>query len=401
MKFYNENERIRPPAGKKNRLSLVRRILLPHEGNSAGSLTRESSFGSEQSISSIGSKKPNNFVIDWEPIQLYHDPEQIVDHPDVLSIDSNLANTKIFDNAVRDYIQNNKNVLDRQKEIPTLVYEYTNEIFGYLSVLEIKYLPDPNYIMSPTSQLHPSLRSSLIDKLIQIHYRFGFQPEVLYLAVNLLDRFASTEEYDSNTILNYSSMTVPFKYHITAFTCLYMAAKYEETVWPSVDDYIATSGLRITKKQLVDIELIILQALRFDMGAPGPMNFLRRISTADSYDSSTRNLTKYIVETTLMDHTFMNERPSLVVAAAYFVSRKIKIELTNGPTLNLSSDVIWTSAFVYYSGYIASELTDTIIRLQNSLLTCVSRQSAVSRKYAQNSFDNASTKVMTWASQCI
>jgi cyclin B len=45
--------------------------------------------------------------------------------------------------------------------------------------------------MSLQTKIDESIRSTLIDWLIQIHYNFKLWPETLFLTVNVIDRFFS------------------------------------------------------------------------------------------------------------------------------------------------------------------------------------------------------------------
>jgi G2/mitotic-specific cyclin 3/4 len=54
--------------------------------------------------------------------------------------------------------------------------------------------------------------------------------------------------------------------------------------------------------------------LQFELGWPGPMSFLRRISKADDYDINTRTLAKYLLEVTIIEEHFVASPPSFVAA---------------------------------------------------------------------------------------
>jgi hypothetical protein len=61
--------------------------------------------------------------------------------------------------------------------------------------------------------------------------------------------------------------------------------------------------------------------LSFELGWPGPMSFLRRISKADDYDLETRTLAKYFLEVTIMDERFVGSPPSYLAAGAHCFAR--------------------------------------------------------------------------------
>jgi G2/mitotic-specific cyclin 3/4 len=65
----------------------------------------------------------------------------------------------------------------------------------------------------------------------------------------------------------------------------------------------------------------MLSMLQFELGWPGPMSFLRRISKADDYDLETRTLAKYFLEITIMDERFVGCSPSFLSAGAHCLAR--------------------------------------------------------------------------------
>jgi hypothetical protein len=76
-----------------------------------------------------------------------------------------------------------------------------------------------------------------------------------------------------------------------------------------------------TVDEILKAERFMLSMLKFELGWPGPMSFLRRISKADDYDLETRTLAKYFLEVTIMDERFVSSKPSLTAAAAHCMAR--------------------------------------------------------------------------------
>jgi hypothetical protein len=104
-------------------------------------------------------------------------------------------------------------------------------------------------------------------------------------------------------------------------TAIFIAAKYEEINCPSVKEieYMVDRGY--TVDEILKAERFILSMLQFELGWPGPMSFLRRISKADDYDLDTRTLAKYFLEVTIMDERFVGSPPSYTAAGAHCLAR--------------------------------------------------------------------------------
>lgn len=78
-----------------------------------------------------------------------------------------------------------------------------------------------------------------------------------------------------------------------------------------------------TVDEILKAERFMLTILNFDLGWPGPMSFLRRISKADDYDLETRTVAKYFLELTIMDERFVSTPPSFAAAAAHCLARQV------------------------------------------------------------------------------
>jgi hypothetical protein len=100
-----------------------------------------------------------------------------------------------------------------------------------------------------------------------------------------------------------------------------VAAKYEEINCPSVQEIVYMVDSGYTVEEILKAERFMLNMLNFELGWPGPMSFLRRISKADDYDLETRTLAKYFLEVTIMDERFVGSPPSFVAAGAHCLAR--------------------------------------------------------------------------------
>ena len=193
---------------------------------------------------------------------------------------------------------------------PLMVAEYVGEIFEYLQVLGEATMPNPDY-MDHQEHLEWHLRGVLVDWLIEVHTRFHLLPETAFLAVNIIDRFLSARVVELE------------KLQLVGVTAMFIASKYEEVLSPHVQNFqhVADDGFSVD--EILKAERFVLQALNYDLSYPNPMNFLRRISKADSYDIQTRTLGKYLLEISLLDHKFMGYHPAHIAAASMYLARLI------------------------------------------------------------------------------
>lgn len=208
----------------------------------------------------------------------------------------------------------------------TMVSEYKEEIFDYFKELEVrsdhtksqqdtnlmqvKFAPKPHY-MDFQTEIQWSMRAVLMDWVVQVHHRFQLLPETLFLCANLIDRFLSCKVVSLG------------KLQLVGATAIFIASKYEEINCPSVGEivYMVDNGYSV--EEVLKAERFMLTMLQFDLGWPGPMSFLRRISTADDYDLETRTLAKYFLEITIMDERFLGCPPSFTAAGAHCLARSM------------------------------------------------------------------------------
>ncbi|CAO3574455.1 unnamed protein product [Mortierella alpina] len=248
---------------------------------------------------------------------------------------------------------------------PTLLTEYQSEIFAYKRHMEIKLLPDPHY-MNKQSELKWQYRVHLIEWLVQVHDRFDLLQETIHLCVNYLDRFLSR-------------VIVPIdQLQLAGTAALLLASKFEEIQSPAVAELVYLGGDAYTPAAVRRAEIDMLRALNYDMGAPGPMSFLRRISRADNYDPEIRTLAKYLVDLTLCDHRFIAVPSSMVAAVAYCAS------------MRLLSTGTWTAQHEFFSGYEEATLSGPL----NVLLTLLEQpMQSLFAKYQHERYMHASDYV--------
>ncbi|KAI8911103.1 cyclin B [Gorgonomyces haynaldii] len=252
---------------------------------------------------------------------------------------------------------------------PLMVSEYVVEIFEYMRKLEVDTLPNPNY-MDNQEKLAWKMRAVLADWLVEVHAKFRLLPETLYLTMNIVDRFLSRRVVD---------MT---KLQLVGVTAMFVAAKYEEIIAPSIQNYLYVFD-GCTDEEILSAERYILQVLDFGLSYPSPMSFLRRCSKADGYDNQTRTLAKYLMEISVIDHQFLPMTPSLIAASGLYLARRM---LSRGQ---------WDANLVHYSGYEEKEMVECV-SLMLQFLATNQKYEALYKKYSAKKFMKAAIFAKDW-----
>lgn len=172
-------------------------------------------------------------------------------------------------------------------------------------------MPQADY-MSNQTEITWEMRQTLVDWLLQVHFRYHMLPETLWIAINVVDRFLSRRVVSLG------------KLQLVGVTAMFIAAKYEEILAPSVEEFVFMTENGYTKEEILKGERIVLQTLDFRVSHYcSPYSWMRKISKADDYDIQTRTLSKFLTEVTLLDHRFLRVKPSLIAAIGMFCARRM------------------------------------------------------------------------------
>ncbi|MCJ1275166.1 B-type cyclin [Puttea exsequens] len=226
-------------------------------------------------------------------------------------------------------------------------------------------LPNAHY-MDNQAEIQWSMRAVLMDWIVQVHHRFNLLPETLFLTVNYIDRFLSCKVVSLG------------KLQLVGATAIFIAAKYEEIDCPSVQEIVYMVDGGYTIDEILKAERFMLSMLQFELGWPGPMSFLRRISKADDYDLETRTLAKYFLEITIIDERFVGSPPSFLAAGAHCLARMM---LKKGA---------WSPAHIYYSNYTYAQLFNLVHLVVECCEDARRHHGAIFEKYTDKRYKRAS-----------
>jgi len=247
-----------------------------------------------------------------------------------------------------------------------LASEYVSDIYRYLKFLEEKQTVSPNF-MNNQKEMTPKMRSVLVDWMVNVHHQFKLLPETLYMAVSIMDRFFQKESVCKDKI------------QLVGVTAFFISSKFEEIYPPELSDFVTICEKLYSKRDILKMEMVMLRMLKFELGRPLPIHFLRRFSKAAHADPKLHTLAKYLMELTLLSHTCSSWTPSLLAATAMYVTLKV-LEVGDPTTYNGK----WTSSLAFYSGYTEQQLQPYASQLCK--LMCrgdfYSRYPNIRRKYA-------------------
>jgi len=258
---------------------------------------------------------------------------------------------------------------------PQLVVQYVNEIYEYMRFMERSQAIKKEYLNGRVGVILPKMRSVLVEWLVEVHQQFSLLQETLYLSVCILDRY-----------MQVNAEKVPRKQlQLVGVSSMFIAAKYEEMYAPEIGDFVYITDNAYTPSQIRDMEIKIMSVLKFDLGRPLPLHFLRRNSKAGQVDATAHTMAKYVMELTLLEYRFVHVLPSEVAAAALAFSLKA-LDVDERP---LSE--IWTTTLEYYSQYSLNDIAQIVQDIANIVLATTrapekSKLLAIRKKYSNKKF---------------
>ena len=194
--------------------------------------------------------------------------------------------------------------------------EYLNNIYYNLleeEMIELKPKPVHTY-MKTQKEINDQMRSILVDWIIDVHHKFGFTDETLFMTILIIDRYCSIEN------------VTRIKYQCLGITALMIACKHEEINVPKVEDFIYITDNAYTKEEVFQMENDVLDKLNFSLLYPSPIKFYEYLSLHFNFSKKYYMLGKYLMESFLLDLKYIKYKSSVIsCACAYIVMKFFKM----------------------------------------------------------------------------
>lgn len=206
-------------------------------------------------------------------------------------------------------VSKNENV-----QIPS---EYINIIYYNLLLEESKGIdPKPVYgYMKNQKEVNEQMRSILIDWLIDVHLKFEFVDETLFMTILIIDRYLSKLEITRSRL------------QLLGIVSLMIACKHEEIDLPKVDDFIYITDNAYTREEVFSMENEVLKLLNFNLLYPSPIKFYELLAFGFGFNKKQLMMGKYLMESFLLDMKYIKYKASVIAcASAYIVMKFFKFE---------------------------------------------------------------------------
>ncbi|KAI8130166.1 G2/mitotic-specific cyclin-B3 [Lucilia cuprina] len=216
-----------------------------------------------------------------------------------------------------------------------LVSHYARDIFNYLKQRESEF-PIDDYM---ERQVHIStwMRSLLVDWMVEVQETFELNHETLYLAVKIVDLFLCKEQISKD------------KLQLLGAAALFIACKFDERTPPLVEDFLYICDGAYKHDELIEMEIITLKTIQYDLGIPLSYRFLRRYARCAKTQMPTLTLARYILELSLMDYDCITLSDSKMACAALFMALRLHGEAKP-----------WSPTLIHYTGYQLQDFAEIV-----------------------------------------
>ena len=202
-----------------------------------------------------------------------------------------------------------KNVENENIQIPI---EYIDTIYYNLLLEEengIESKAEYNY-MKNQNEINEQMRSILIDWIIDVHHKFNFTDETLFMTTSIIDRFLTCKKITRS------------KLQLLGVTALMISCKHEEIDLPKADDFIYITDNAYNREQVFKMENDILHTLNFSLLFPSPIKFFELLSYNFKFNKKQFYMGKYLMESFLIDIKNIKYKSSIISCACTYIVMK-------------------------------------------------------------------------------
>ena len=266
--------------------------------------------------------------------------------------------------------------------------EYIEDILDNLlrDEKEAKLKIDPNYFKIQPD-INSKMRAILIDWLIDVHLKFNFKQETLYITIYIIDTYLSKEKIER------------CNFQLLGVTALSIACKQNEILFRKLNEYVYITDNAYTEQDIKDMEEKILKTLDFNILFPSSLTFFEILSNKLELNNDKFHFGEFLMESFYLDENCLKYSASTVACAVgyivmkYFKKEKYK-ECYNPKIFNIkpiNELVEKYSRSSNYHIYIIKECAKDICNFMNELGK--SNLKSTIRKFSTDNFSNV-TKLL-------
>ena len=280
----------------------------------------------------------------------------------------------------------NNNEIKSENYIKSAV-EYIDDIL--INILkeerDLKLKIDPLYFQFQTD-INSKMRAILIDWLIDVHLKFNFRQETLYITINIIDRYLSVKRIER------------CNFQLLGVTALFIACKQNEISFRKLNEYVYITDNAYSEEDIKKMENKVLDTLNFDLLFPSSLTFYEILSyKLNIYEDKKKfNFGEFLMESFYLDENCLKYSASTIACAVgYIVMKYFKMEnykeCYNSDKFNIKPIKEFIDKFSKsnnYPIYVIKECAKDICYFMNNLSK--GNLKSTIRKYSIEKYENVS-----------
>lgn len=202
---------------------------------------------------------------------------------------------------------------------------------------QVNFMPPPSYF-SVQRDVDSVMRATLVDWLVEVVESCNLSQSSLFLTVSIVDRYLGLQPVRREG------------FQLLFIAALWIATKFfGDLIYVDALTFISRNTYSVA--EIVGMEKTIFIQLNQRINTPTVLSFLERYLAMTAIDVEAVQLCHYLAELSLLDHSLVRFRPSVVAAAAVSLS------------LHACGCHAWTSHLIRYASCSNVELVDCMTDL--------------------------------------
>jgi hypothetical protein len=222
-------------------------------------------------------------------------------------------------------IQSEKRNINKKRVCPQLVKDYSTRINQFLIFKDPTNKLSKNF-MSQQSEITASMRSKLIDWLVDVSFKFKILDETLFAAIWYLDKYMNT-----------LAQVKKHQFQLIGITCLMIASKLEEVYPPCLTDFEKVCDGAYTVKNITECEAEIMIKLNFNLAFHSSLLFYKTECQELGIEGKPFYYGEFLLTNALLDESVSEySQNTLSDAACFLLNKMFKLNLTINEKENIS-----------------------------------------------------------------